>query len=240
MSPPLTTTAQPPPYAAAPALSLPNRMFWLLNYVSRRVLEALRLASRPSITLHPSPASLVSVDPSSGTKRVTNLKDIVAKCKSLVGSEAWFVPTLWLSRSVLLPPSSLPSFVRALLNNIHIPPSYHSGHAATIYCTLGNFTYDNVAYTRRSILLPDGGTLALDFTPPLSESDPIDSRPMLVVLHGLTGGSYESYIRDVMKKITKKEMKGEAEGEEGKAWRGCVVNFRGCAGAPVTSEKLYQ
>lgn len=39
--------------------------------------------------------------------------------------------------------------------------------------------------------VPDGGILYLDITPPLSE-DPPDSRPILVCMHGLTGGGQEA------------------------------------------------
>ncbi|KAL8284268.1 hypothetical protein RQP46_005017 [Phenoliferia psychrophenolica] len=113
-----------------------------------------------------------------------------------------------------------------------------SGHLATIYCTLADFSYDSCDYSRRLIQVPDGGSLALDFTPKITESDPIDSRPILVVLHGLTGGSHESYVVDILSKITKPKDPKNPDGP-GLGWRGCVVNFRGCAGAPVTSKKLY-
>jgi uncharacterized protein len=42
--------------------------------------------------------------------------------------------------------------------------------------------------SRKYIRLPDGGTLGIDFTPPLDENlDP--STPVIVVEHGLTGGN---------------------------------------------------
>ena len=56
-----------------------------------------------------------------------------------------------------------------------------SGHLQTIYCTLANFDYDVVPYTRHFLRLPDGGTIGLDFTPPITETDPLDDRPVLVV-----------------------------------------------------------
>jgi predicted alpha/beta-fold hydrolase len=43
----------------------------------------------------------------------------------------------------------------------------------------------------------DGGTFTLDWSPPFSER-PVDNTPTLVVLHGLTGGSHESYIRSLL------------------------------------------
>jgi predicted alpha/beta-fold hydrolase len=54
-----------------------------------------------------------------------------------------------------------------------------------------------------------------------------DRKPMLVVLHGLSGGSHEPYVRQVVKPLT----------EEG--WEACVINSRGCAQSKVTSPILY-
>lgn len=39
--------------------------------------------------------------------------------------------------------------------------------------------------------VPDGGTICIDITPPLYDEPP-DNRPILVCMHGLTGGSHES------------------------------------------------
>ena len=114
-----------------------------------------------------------------------------------------------------------------------------SGHLSTIYCTLADFSYDSCTYSRRLLRVPDGGSIALDFTPPITPEDPIDSRPILVVLHGLTGGSHESYVIDILGKVSKQKDPENPDGF-GLGWRGCVVNFRGCAGTPVTSKQLYQ
>lgn len=75
-------------------------------------------------------------------------------------------------------------FPQPLLSFFELMDGICSGHAATIYCTLGDFSYDHCHYSRRLIRVPDGGTLALDFTPAITPEDPIDSRPILVVLHG--------------------------------------------------------
>lgn len=55
-----------------------------------------------------------------------------------------------------------------------------------------------------------------------------DSKPMLVVLHGLSGGSHEIYLRHAIAPLI---------GEGG--WEACVVNSRGCAGSKITSSVLY-
>ncbi|QLI65538.1 uncharacterized protein G6M90_00g003590 [Metarhizium brunneum] len=55
-----------------------------------------------------------------------------------------------------------------------------------------------------------------------------DSKPMLVVLHGLSGGSHEIYLRHTITPLL---------GDGG--WEVCVVNSRGCAGSKITSGVLY-
>lgn len=48
--------------------------------------------------------------------------------------------------------------------------------------------------------MPDGGQVSLDWTPS-STQKPLDNTPTLVVLHGLTGGSHESYIRGLLEVV---------------------------------------
>ncbi|KAI0598039.1 Alpha/Beta hydrolase protein [Biscogniauxia sp. FL1348] len=55
-----------------------------------------------------------------------------------------------------------------------------------------------------------------------------DSRPMLVVLHGLSGGSHEIYLRHAIAPLV-----------DGGQWEVCVVNSRGCAKSKITTGLLY-
>ncbi|RDW70186.1 alpha hydrolase-3 [Coleophoma crateriformis] len=57
----------------------------------------------------------------------------------------------------------------------------------------------------------------------------LDSKPMLVALHGLSGGSYEIYLRHVIHPLIQKEA----------GWEACVINSRGCANHKITSPILY-
>jgi uncharacterized protein len=52
-----------------------------------------------------------------------------------------------------------------------------------------------------------------------------DDRPMLVMLHGLSGGSYEVYLRFVIESVM------QSQGN----WAICVLNARGCANSVMTS-----
>ena len=56
-----------------------------------------------------------------------------------------------------------------------------------------------------------------------------DSRPMLIVLHGLSGGSHEVYLRHAIQPLL----------EDGQNWAVCVVNSRGCANSEITSGVLF-
>ena len=118
-----------------------------------------------------------------------------------------------------------------------------TGHLQTLYVVFGNFTgVDPVTYERSDqlplfyknrlvtfvlfrtlIRLPDGGTLGLDMTPPTRDAQDLpDDTPIVVVQHGLTGGSYESYVRSILSGACAPKSKG------GLGFRGIVVNFRGC------------
>lgn len=67
-----------------------------------------------------------------------------------------------------------------------------------------------------------------------------DVKPLLITLHGLSGGSYEVYLRHVLEHLVKGTMAGrEAGGISGGDWEALVVNSRGCAGSEVTSSLLY-
>jgi predicted alpha/beta-fold hydrolase len=81
-------------------------------------------------------------------------------------------------------------------------------------------------FFRKLIRVPDGGTLALDFC---AAPNVNNCSPIAVVLHGLTGGSHEHYIRALISDLTSADA----------GFRAVVVNARGCAGAPVTSPQLY-
>ncbi|KAF8305023.1 AB-hydrolase YheT [Clavulina sp. PMI_390] len=110
-----------------------------------------------------------------------------------------------------------------------------NGHMQTGYVVAADFTkVDEIVYERTLLRLPDGGTIGLDFTPTKEEApDMADDTPIVVVQHGLTGGSYESYVRSVLAGACKPKSEG------GLGFRGVVVNFRGCANVPVTSPQFY-
>ncbi len=130
-------------------------------------------------------------------------------------------------------------------------PFLFNGHLQTIWTTVKD-DGPPVFYKRKIFDAEDPvyeGTFAVDFVvEPFLESDAslpvrttyytdaefksiasLDTCPMLVVLHGLSGGSYEVYLRHVLAPLI---------GKDG-GWKACVVNSRGCAQHKITSSVLY-
>jgi len=62
--------------------------------------------------------------------------------------------------------------------------------------------------------------------PELLQSD--DGRPMLVSLHGLSGGSHETYVRALLHEIVKSGR-----------WKACCLNSRGCGRTNITTQQLF-
>ncbi|KAJ3109959.1 hypothetical protein HDU96_007038 [Phlyctochytrium bullatum] len=97
----------------------------------------------------------------------------------------------------------------------------------TVWASLtGNFRHSKVTYERDILSLPDGGIISMDWCPSLDLSD--KSTPIVVILHGLTGGSHESYVQDLVHEIV----------HVGKL-RAVVCNFRGCAETELKTSQLY-
>lgn len=105
------------------------------------------------------------------------------------------------------------------------------GSVQTMYSAIADtVAVDEVHFKRHVLLLPDGGTIAVDVSPPEwdeAESEQGQKRQTVLLNHGLTGGSHESYVRHVIPPLV-------ASG-----YRCVVVNFRGCGQTPVSSPQMY-
>ena len=102
-----------------------------------------------------------------------------------------------------------------------------NGHIQTIYAALTARRYKSrVDYERVCLKTPDGGIIAVDWARGIPKT-PLKSKPTLIVLHGLTGGSHESYVQSLI-------LESEARGFQ------CVAfNFRGCSNSEITTPQLY-
>lgn len=139
---------------------------------------------------------------------------------------------------------------KSLIPSCQLSPFLFNGHLQTIWTVL---TKDSVPiyYKRRTFENEDPiytGQFSVDFvTAPNHDQDPnlpprttyltdeefqkigsLDSKPMLVMLHGLSGGSHELYLRHVLAPLT---------GDGG--WEACVVISRGCSRTKITTSVLY-
>jgi predicted alpha/beta-fold hydrolase len=132
----------------------------------------------------------------------------------------------------------------------NLNPLLFNGHLQTLWTATK--PYGPQVYYRRKLFEADHsvykGSFSVDFaTEPFEGHDPDlarrttyysdeelaalpsnDNKPMLVVLHGLSGGSHEVYLRHAIAPLV-----------ESKAWEVCVVNSRGCARTKITSGVLY-
>lgn len=132
----------------------------------------------------------------------------------------------------------------------HMNPLLFNGHIQTMWTATKQ--HGPPVYYKRKIFHAEDktyeGTFAVDFaTQPYEETDDSlpprtthfteeeaeslgsdDDRPQLVVLHGLSGGSHEIYLRHCIAPLV-----------DDKRWEVCVVNSRGCAKSPITSGVLY-
>lgn len=152
--------------------------------------------------------------------------------------------------------TTLSSLAQSSIPPCRLNPFLFNGHLQTIYTAVKDpgppIHYKRKLFDSNHSIYP--GTFAVDFVvtkdegekaisegrdPQLperttnfttSEWDGLssnDSQPMLIALHGLTGGSHEVYLRETLAPLT-------ASG-----WAACVVNGRGCAMSKITTPKLF-
>ena len=131
----------------------------------------------------------------------------------------------------------------------HLNPLLFNGHLQTIWTAVKET--DIPIYYKRHVFSAEEpefeGEFAVDFVvPPYEGADAElpartthytaeefanlgnhDTTPMLIVLHGLSGGSHEIYLRSVLRPLV----------ESG--FEACVVNSRGCANSKITTPVLY-
>lgn len=77
-----------------------------------------------------------------------------------------------------------------------------------------------IPLTRERLTLPDGDFLDLDWSPG-------GSGPVVLILHGLEGSSRSPYARGLLGAVQQQ------------GWRGVVMHFRGCSGAPNRRSRSY-
>jgi predicted alpha/beta-fold hydrolase len=147
--------------------------------------------------------------------------------------------------------TSFADLCKSVMPPCNLNPFIFNGHLQTMWTVLQS--EDIPVYYKRHIFENEDpiytGSYAVDFVVrPYEGADPSlperttyfsdkefdtigssDSKPMLVALHGLSGGSHELYLRHVLAPLIS---------EQG-GWEAIVVNSRGCAMSKITSSVLY-
>jgi len=160
-------------------------------------------------------------------------------------------------------PLPFPDFATSLLTPFRANPLLFNGHLQTCWTAVKWNDPHTIYYARQRLRSPaDGGHFAVDFAvlepfpsapasteaamggklPPrtrdmmeeeVAKLGSDDDTPMVIALHGLSGGSYELYLRSVLAPLTRKVEEG------GSGFAACVVNARGCALSTVTTGQLF-
>ncbi|KAK3994733.1 medium-chain fatty acid ethyl ester synthase/esterase 1 [Cladorrhinum sp. PSN332] len=141
--------------------------------------------------------------------------------------------------------------VEAAVPPCHLNPMLFNGHVQTMWTAVKE--HGPQIYYRRNVFEAEketvAGSFTVDFvTEPHEDEDPSlpprtayfgkevfsglgsdDKRPMLIALHGLSGGSHEIYLRHGIAPFLK----------EGSDWGVCVLNARGCANSKITTGALF-
>ncbi|KAJ3241709.1 hypothetical protein HDU81_011033 [Chytriomyces hyalinus] len=122
--------------------------------------------------------------------------------------------------------SQCPSLARGFFS---AAPLLANGHLQTVTASLSaritKKSRGDLRYRRDLVHLKDGGLVAIDWD---VESDRLPANaPILIVLHGLGGGSRDKYIVDFVPHASKLGFKAAA------------LNSRGCGGLAVKTPQLY-
>lgn len=117
---------------------------------------------------------------------------------------------------------SVPEFSAACANvsDYQAPAWLPGGNLQTVYPYFFA-RVSNVNYRRERWELPDGDFLDLDWV------DAAEDAPLVVLFHGLEGSSRGFYALALMDAV------------KNHGWRGVVVHFRGCSGAPNRLPRAY-
>ena len=105
----------------------------------------------------------------------------------------------------------------------HCTPWLNGGIATTIWSSFFRST-PRVSFRREIVELTDGGTVALDWAGCATDSD---AAPTLLILHGLTGGSHEAYVRHLVRAAL------------ARSWSVVVMNARGCGGNTLRTPMTF-
>jgi predicted alpha/beta-fold hydrolase len=152
---------------------------------------------------------------------------------------------------------TLREVVESVVPPVRLNPLLSSGHLQTLYVSLGKGPSAKIHYKRRLFVSDNTshpGQFTTDWVIPAPKEPPArdptlpprthdfteeeftgfttgddNSKPLLIALHGLSGGSHEQYVRHCIAPLT------SAEG----GFDAVVINSRGCCFSKITTSKLF-
>jgi predicted alpha/beta-fold hydrolase len=152
---------------------------------------------------------------------------------------------------------SLLDLVKSSVVPCRLNPFLFNGHAHTVWVASGPHADIPIHYKRRifesdNVTYPGQFTVDFAFSPTAGEAkernkdlpprthnfeeeewstfgEEEHEKPLLVVMHGLSGGSQEHYLRHTIQEMTTEERGFDA----------CVINGRGCAWSTITTPYLF-
>lgn len=93
--------------------------------------------------------------------------------------------------------------------------------------TVVNLLPNAFTLNRELLILPDGGTVGLDWAVPINQSQNNNNNSLILIHHGLCGSSQSEYIVFQIEKLLKV------------GFQVCVINARGCGGVHLTSTASF-
>eukprot|EP00842_Homolaphlyctis_polyrhiza_P000866 jgi/Hompol1/1780/HPOL_002757-RA len=149
-------------------------------------------------------------------------------------------PALVESRDAAVPLDSLvrqkcPALAAPDTAVFHPHPLLVGGHLQTMYAAVYQRTIKGgLRFDRELVHMPDGGIVSLDWHKPKGSDDgnahpkaQNGKVPCVLILHGLTGGSHETYVQDLVAEVAQI------------GYLSVVMNFRGCSRTPLVTPQLY-
>eukprot|EP00164_Ancoracysta_twista_P007485 GFYU01010630.1.p1 GENE.GFYU01010630.1~~GFYU01010630.1.p1 ORF type:complete len:407 (+),score=79.63 GFYU01010630.1:110-1330(+) len=131
-----------------------------------------------------------------------NLRDFVSKCNVI---QSGYLPTVWAP--------SMGGVLHTVLGTFRLVPE--------------------INYRREVLQMPDGGTVALDWSEKHVSGDHThfneEALPVVIVFHGLTGSSEDTYVKHLVDILETSETR----------MRAVVFNYRGCGDNPLTVPMGY-
>lgn len=113
------------------------------------------------------------------------------------------------------------------LNEPYIRPFYLPSSLTQVIWNVWFCFTEDIRYTRELVPLPDGGQIAIDWAGVENCPDGADSGRVVVIAHGLTGGSDMPYIKNIVGPFVDS------------GYRVCVIHSRGLNKTPLLTPQCH-